>query len=482
MQRSIVRADGSATWSAVRGVMIAAMRAYVWRLSFVGLVDGREVEIGVAYDKPTYPPSKPPALTPVPDRGPSEGRELLKSEREIDLSDTIEDPIFVNDEASEVMDAPTNDTRVEITDIPLVGPGLGTRPVFGFRRGGGRKRAALRGGGSRASERAVDAAHVWLARNQEPDGRWSSAEHGGAEGLDVAVTGLATLSFVAVGRTEKTGRHKEVVQKAVAWLVMNQTDDGCLADDAAKRAGRTGTSHAIAALALAEAFGMARVARTGRAAQRAVDYSIGVHQSPYSGWGEKPKGNPDTLVTGWFTAQLRMAMVAGLRVEGRGFQGSVKWLDKVTDMPRGDAEERVGPASVMPGFKPTPTATAVATVARQIMGWKRADPIVGGGSDFVLANLLESDARKLDREFLYWGALAMFQMGGRHWREWNARTRDMLIMSQQNDPDDPAVDGSWAPVAADADLGRAGATALASMCLEVYYRYLPLYKKSSRGR
>jgi biopolymer transport protein ExbD len=470
-----IQADAGAPYASVQRAMVAAMMNYVWRVSFVGTLDGREVEIGIVYDTPDDPPAKPPIL----DMGPPEFEDL-----EFETEDKI----------SEVPLRAEN----EIDDIPL---GNGTRGVppsgvrprviaysggpgpYGFRTGGGRRRAAVRNGGSAATERCVADAHAWLARNQGPDGRWSSAKFGGREGLDVAVTGLATLSLLGAGQTEnRIRRHREVVRKAVAWLVANQTEEGCLADHAAKRAGRTGTSHAIAAQALAEAFGMARLRATGRAAQRAVDYSTAVHQPPYSGWGERPKGAPDTLVTGWFTAQLKSAKIAGLRVEGASFQGSIAWLDKVTDLPRRDVEERVGAARVRPGLDPTPTATAVATFARQIMGWKRKDPLIVGGSDYVLAHLLGSEARELDHEFLYWGSLAMFQMGNERWKTWNRRVRDMLIHRQRTGTGDPALDGSWDPVAADAELGRVGATALASMCLEVYYRYLPLYNESGRTR
>jgi len=464
-----IRADARASYESVQQAMVVAMMNYVWRISFVGVIEGREVEIGVAYDKSGDPPAKPPILNEGPPelerativRDDATGKAILRTEDKV-----VE---------SKIGDIPLGGTGV-VSGMGIGGPGLGSGPVFGFRTGGGRRRAAIRGGGSRASVKAVEAAHAWLARNQEPDGRWSSAKFGGGEGLDVAATGLATLSLLGAGNTEKQGRYKATVRRAVAWLVGNQSEDGCLADAAANRARRAGRSHAIAALALAEAYGMARVRRTGAAAQKAVDYSTGVHQREYSGWGEAPKADPDTLVTAWFTAQLKSAKIAGLKVKGLSFAGSITWLDKVTDLPDKAAGKSGGAARVRPGETPSPTATAIAVFARQVMGWKRTDPIITGGADFVLAHLTKCDAETLDREFLYWGGLGMFQMGGERWKTWNARVRDMLVSTQRMDTEDPELDGSWNPVAAEANLGRVGATALASMCLEVYYRYLPLYK------
>jgi hypothetical protein len=299
---------------------------------------------------------------------------------------------------------------------------------------------------------------------------------GGKEGLDVAVTGLATLSFLGAYHTERQGRYADTVRKAVAWLISNQNAEGCLADDAAKRASRLGTSHAIAGLALAEAYAIAHVGKTGEAAQKAVTYSIDVHQRPKSGWGEKPKGEPSTLVTGWFTMQLKSAKLEGLKVEDRAFQGAIACLERMTPS-RGENADIVGVVRTRPGGEPSPTATVVATFARQLLGWKRTDPIIIDGSDLVLAHLLKSDARKLDREFLFWAWHAMGHEGGRHWREWSARVCDMLVSTQRSTKDDTMLDGSWDPVASDVEFGRVGATAFVSMCLEAANHHcLPLYK------
>ena len=53
----------------------------------------------------------------------------------------------------------------------------------------------------------------------------------------------------------------------------------------------------------------------------------------------------------------------------------------------------------------------------------------------------------------------------------------MLIQHQINQPNNPRLDGSWDPFDSDGKrAGRAYSTAMAALCLEVYYRYLPLYK------
>jgi hypothetical protein len=52
----------------------------------------------------------------------------------------------------------------------------------------------------------------------------------------------------------------------------------------------------------------------------------------------------------------------------------------------------------------------------------------------------------------------------------------MLIQRQRRGGDE---DGSWDPIAGSGEAkyaGRVYTTALGCLCLEVYYRYLPLYK------
>jgi len=474
-----IRADANAPHRAVQDVMVAAMRAYIWRLSFVGMLDVREVEIGPVYDAPDLPDGR--GETPV----------FIHEEVEV-IQDIVEHPVFVHEEVEivdhmESKNEMSSDTARGQPDkatfgIPLGGTGVvgglgvggGGRVTYGFRTGGGRKRAVLMGGGSRASEKAVDAALKWLWRHQEPDGHWEGERKFEAgdpgKNTDAGVTGLAVLAFLGAGHTEKTGlpKYQATVRRAVAWLVKRQAANGAIG---AGFDGGLGYHHAIAGLALAEAYGMARVESTGAAAQRAVDYSVNVHQTKHSGWRYKPKTPPDTSVTGWFVAQLKSAKVAGLKVDGRGFQGAIAWLDKCTKLDG----ERQGLVSYQPERSATPTMTASGMVCRQVMGWKRNDPLLGKGADYLMGNLPKWESGNANFYYWYHGTLAMFQMGGEHWKAWNASLRDMLIERQRRGA--PKVDGSWDPVGAWCGSGgRVYATAMGALCLEVYFRYLPLYR------
>lgn len=345
------------------------------------------------------------------------------------------------------------------------------------------KRPPVRGGVARRTNPAVDMAVEWLARHQEPDGRWDAAKSGGAEGMDAGATGLALFALLGAGHTEKHGRYRPAVTRAVEWITRQQTANG--------RIGRNpkmaGLQHAICGSCLSEAYAMAGVPETRAAAQNAVDYSVFGHQRKLAGWGSVPRGEPDMATTGWFIAQLASARRAGLQVGPprkpgvtvyidrspedipgpSGFIDALYWLDKVTD-------EKTGRASLRPGAERSPFATAVAMVSRELMGWKRTHPLLTGGADYLVKHLPEWSEGNVDFHYWYWGTLAMFQMGDERWKAWNAAFRDMVAEHQRTDGE---FAGSWDPEGKLCEEGgRVCSTALAAMALEVYYRWLPLYK------
>jgi hypothetical protein len=73
----------------------------------------------------------------------------------------------------------------------------------------------------------------------------------------------------------------------------------------------------------------------------------------------------------------------------------------------------------------------------------------------------------------YFGSLAVFHQGGELWKKWWAAQRKALLSTQHADGD---KDGSWDPCGPFGGMGRAGITALNTLCLAVYFRYLPVYK------
>jgi hypothetical protein len=183
---------------------------------------------------------------------------------------------------------------------------------------------------------------------------------------------------------------------------------------------------------------------------------------------------------------LKSAKIAGLKVEGQGFQGAMRWLEAATDRNSGKCAYAGNIDKVTPGAGSI-AMTAAGMLMRQFLGAQRDDEIVTKAADFLgqPANLPGWAAGGGGVNFYYWyyGTLCMFQKGGEHWNKWNTKIKEALLPSQcKGGPLDGTAadkDGSWDPVGAAGipSGGRVFSTSLGALCLEVYYRYLPLYGK-----
>src|SRR5262245_39353403 len=66
----------------------------------------------------------------------------------------------------------------------------------------------------------------WLAKQQQPDGRWQA--QGGY--YPQATTGLSGLSFLMEGSTLRDGKYAKHIRQAVEWLISHSQLNGMLGD------------------------------------------------------------------------------------------------------------------------------------------------------------------------------------------------------------------------------------------------------------
>ncbi|MCK6471801.1 MAG: zf-HC2 domain-containing protein [Planctomycetes bacterium] len=363
--------------------------------------------------------------------------------------------------------------------------GGGRAGAFGRPGPGGKQRLvrARQMGGGKETESAVDKALEWLAKHQEADGHWDSTKYGG-KNTDLACSGWALLAFLGAGHTEKVGKYKENVQRAVTWLIAQQDNTGLLKNPGGDQSGvYRGYSHAIAAMGLAEASAMARIGRTKEAAQKAIEYAVDIHLagegSEKRGYRYVPKQDPaDISNHGWYVMLVKSAKVAGLQIPQGGIEGAIWFLDQVEDKnfakdandPYDNGRHRYGysnPQSV------SYRRTAIGILNRQFMGWK-AEELQGGVNWFIKSGGVPNKGR-IDLYYWYYGTLCTFQQGGDVWKTWNDGLKGTLLPMQRVGGDE---DGSWDPTGDYAGYwGRVGQTAISALCLEVYYRYLPMYRE-----
>jgi hypothetical protein len=363
--------------------------------------------------------------------------------------------------------------------------------VYRSRLDPNRSALAQRAGASAASEQAVERALDWLARHQDADGRWDGGtakykDGSVAEGernftvhcpageicfgecyyweADTAMTGLALLAYLGAGYTHVDGKYAATVEKGLRYLTLAQKPDGDLRGESVA----VGMyCHAMAGLALCEAYALTGDPRLRDPVSRAVDFVVKGQAVDHMSWRYEPRAaSGDTSILGWVILLLKSAKVVGINVPDKARSGSITWLEQVAD------GKDSGLARYRPGEKVTPTMTAEAWVCRQFLGVGGPGPASTEAAAFLLTHGPDRDQYNL--YYWYYGTLALYQNGGEPWSRWNARVRDQIV-SRQRTAGHPA--GSWDPD--DSPWGSKGGriycTALATLTLEVYYRYLRLY-------
>ena len=377
----------------------------------------------------------------------------------------------------------------KITGATGLGPGDGkgknygdSGSNFGSRGSGNRKAMLAQGGGTKHTERAVTAALVWLAKHQDYDGHWSLSDYtahcadktctgGGEVFADAGGTAMGLLPFLAAGQTHRSkGPYMDNVRRGIGWLIGHQQSDGNLA----KGAQSMMYSHGLATIALCEAYGLTGDKDVGRAAQGAVTFILAAQNTADGGWRYMPKDPGDTSVVGWQIMALKSAHMAGLDVGGSVFSGASKWLDLVS-------VNNGSEYCYQENMNPTPTMTSVGLLCRQYLGAKRNNPMLTGGMTYLM-NHLPDERDFTNVYYWYYATQVMHNMSGSEWDTWNRKMRDLLVHSQIRDVNECA-NGSWAP---EKDPwgrrgGRVMQTSLSTLTLEIYYRYLPLFKAEASG-
>lgn len=189
---------------------------------------------------------------------------------------------------------------------------------------------------TKESEAAVERALKWLASVQDRagkdgDGRWACAgftkhdpegklDGAGSPAYDAGITGLVLLAFLGAGYTDRTGPYREQVAEGLAFLRSAQGKDGCIGP---RGDPRIVTIHAVATLALAEAWILNGDAALRAAAQQAVAYLE--RQQDGLGWGYARR--IDTHTVGCALYALGVARLGGLDVDPARVNSGVQWVD-----------------------------------------------------------------------------------------------------------------------------------------------------------
>ncbi len=379
-------------------------------------------------------------------------------------------------------------TRVENPFQPQVGMNR-VPSVYRLRSDDERGKAVLKFGGSQETEDAVDRSLAWMASVQDPAGYWHAGDYDDSvapnpesTGIDnrpdVGITSLAVLSFLGKQNTVEQGIYSPVVNRALRWIISQQTSrhwgegwgstDGYLGGSASEYEAMY--CHAMATFALAEAYAMSRNSPDAQwlrvPLEKAVSFILDT-QNVDGGWRYvKGQREGDMSIFGWQLMALKSAQAAGIPIEERRLAMMRRFLN----------ERRIGSSGGLAGFRPRDAASASAAAetlyCRQMLGMTEDPQATQEAVKVIVSNLPRRNT--LNYYYWYYGTLALYQHGGPEWEQWNTAVRNMLVAEQRRVG---TMAGSWDPLDVWGSYGgRMYSTAIATLSLEVYYRYLPLYR------
>ncbi len=376
-----------------------------------------------------------------------------------------------------------------------------------------REKVLRRFGGTRKTERAVTDGLAWLAAHQRPDGIWdrrgfhrmcpkndqcsqAALTHAGRN-ADAGLSALAALAFLGAGYTHEQGAYAENLSRVFSYLLAQQDAAGSFSADS----GFQMYNDAMATIAIAEAFAMTKDPVLDEPLRRAIAHLVR-SQQPGGGWdytSDTTTNRNDTSITSWVVMAFKSARAAGVSVplatrlrliehfdRSAESSGRVWYADKSESRPnRPGYRRRYGPAMI-----------ATSLFARSAFGFRLDDTI----SKRQAAQLL-NDAPSLDKlrardstglhsaYYWYYGTLGLFNVGGGPWRQWNTALRGSVLEYQERPVAKggrrghsfgswPAFGRGWGKWGRTG--GRVYSTAINTLTLEVYYRYVPAYL-SPRG-
>lgn len=329
-------------------------------------------------------------------------------------------------------------------------------------------------GGTPECEKAVSKALDWFKATQSADGSWTGSRQ-------PAMTGLALLAFLGRCETPLSKDYGDTVLRGITYLVDHgMRHDGKLASDYLDK--QWCYEHSIATYALAEASTFCKQGNinipnlfdvTRKAGQFIID-----NQNKNGGWAysyAREGGHTDTSVTAWQIQALKACHHTGLEFKGldRAARRAMDYMESMVNSQGGVGYNSPGSTHAHGYF----SMSGGGLLSLQMFG-KGSSLVSRRIASYIEKNTrFEYDGPYSDLYGHYYEAQAMLNRGGAQWRKYNDLFRDQVLKSQN-------PDGSWkAPNKGSSQGIRAvGAefvgnvhyrTALCTLMLEVYYRFLP---------
>lgn len=338
-------------------------------------------------------------------------------------------------------------------------------------------------GGNKQCEEAVTKSLLWLKKTQNADGSWCKSQQ-------AAMTGLAVLTYLGRCETPNSAEFGDSVTRGIIYLVnISMKNKGKITLDLKDKGWPY--EHGIATYALGEAATFCNklginIPNLNEATKMAGDYIL-AHQHNSGSWVyhfAKSGGHTDNSVGLWQIQALKACKHTGLWDDSDFNRVIAKALAHI----RGTQNRNGGigyKSNSLDGRPPAVgwTMTGGGALAFQMWG-KSHDSVVRNAAKYIKKNAkFDWNSPHADLYRHYYHAQAMINRGGEDWKLYNNLFRDQVLKNQN-------ADGSWKDVGGgkrihaaapkfkegEADSGGYSThyrTCLATMMLEVYYRFLP---------
>ncbi|MBI5724678.1 MAG: squalene--hopene cyclase [Planctomycetes bacterium] len=338
------------------------------------------------------------------------------------------------------------------------------------------------------SAKAVELGLEWLAKNQGPQGNWNCRELG--------LVSMGALAFLSAGYTPDKGKYGHNVRKALDYVISNAKPSGLLNIAEAQH---DMYNHGLSTFVLTQAYGMTRDPKIGKALDKAIKL-ICVIQGNDGGWSYQavPSHGGDLSLVVMQAKALRGAMDIGLDIPQQTIKLAIAkvrkhyWIkERVSDgkalllgLSESGDEKFSGRFTYQgnAGGKPSIAMASAGAVCLQEFGQY---------DDFrIIRSLYEAtkdaeqtmkekmaaskDSLPLDPYTLYYLTQALYQVGGKYWRQYYPIIRDNVARTQiRGGRNRSEQNGSW-----QANYGNPYATAVAVFVLTIPNRFLPILQEA----
>jgi hypothetical protein len=335
---------------------------------------------------------------------------------------------------------------------------------------------------------SVDRGLKWLASQQLPDGSFPANEP-----FQPGVTSLAVMAFLSRGHTPGSGPYGEKLDRAIDFVLDQQTREGLLFGGPTStanwyRGSHTASyNHAVAGLMLGEAYGMTsgkRAAKIKTSILKALSFARTLQTKPgrfesdkygwryLSTWGLEPsQGNADLSVTGWYIMFYRSAKNAEFDVPEEHVKDAIQFVKACYNPATGAFW--YGPAA---GDRHMTRAMNGAGILALSITGNYDEKVTDKAAEWLLKRPFTQYNVAVKHDRYHYGAYycsqAMFMLGGEHWKQFYPPLATTLIDNQNSR-------GYWQQETANYDsiVGHHYTTALAILSLTPPYQLLPIYQR-----